>query len=430
MKGLKRAGMGLVLGGLAALTSGCGDGSTADEPGSSFEVVRSPKERLAATAPAEAVSALAATNAQFAFDLLRAADDGENLFYSPHSISIALAMTYAGAAGETKTEMASTLHFEGPDTELHGAFNGLDQALASRGQNASGSDGKPFRLKVANAAWAQRGFALEPGYLDVLAENYGSGVSTLDFMADLEGSRRTINGWVEERTEGGIPELLDERALSPLTRLVLTNAVYFNAAWAEPFDAQSTHDGAFTRLDGTEVTVPLMTGQSAQRYAQGSDYRAAELDYDGDEISMLLVVPDEGAFESFVSAFDAAKLAEIVGSLSESPAGVVLPRLDLRTKLALKETLSALGMATVFSDAADFSALSPEPGLSISDVIHEAFAKVNEAGTEAGAATAVVVVGRGAPTFTVEATRPFLFVIRDRATGAALFVGRVLDPSS
>ena len=424
-----RALLPVALAGLA----GCGDSTDDKGPGSGPEVeqARSTKARLPADASTDAVRTLTSNNVDCAFDLLRTEDPDGNFFYSPHSISIALAMTYAGAKGQTRDEMAAALHFAQPDAELHAAFNTLDQKLATRGQGAQGADGEPFRLTIANAAWAQRDYAFLPTYLDVLAESYGAGVNLLDFVADPEGGRKTINDWVDVKTEGRIPDLLPEGVVNSLTRLVLTNAVYFNASWDEPFEEEDTVDGAFTLLDGTSITVPLMSQDASHRYAEGSGYRAVEMDYDGDEVSMLVIVPDAGTFDAFEAELSSAKLDSIVGALEHKEVSLTFPKFEFRTKLSLSQVLTDMGMPTAFTGSADFSGMNGTGGLQIQDVIHEAFVKVNEAGTEAAAATAVVGGLTSAPEYVeLDVTRPFFFVIRDEETGAALFIGRVVDPSA
>lgn len=395
--------------------------------------VRSLAQRLPPDASIEAVRELTRHNEAFALELLRKNPDSGNLFYSPHSISIALAMAYAGAAGETKAQMKEVLHFEQPDDVLNSAFNTLDQALESRGKGAKGVDGAPFRLRMANAFWTQRGETFLSSYLDILAEDYGSGINLVDFIEHAEKARETINSWVSERTEERIPELLEEGVIGQDTRFVLTNAVYFNAAWAKPFSASATEDGPFTRDDGAEVSVPLMYESVKGRYAEGSDYQAAEIAYDGNEVRLLAILPKTQPLEAFVNELDIEKMNEIVDSLSTARIRLTLPRFELRTKLMLADQLKAMGMRDAFSDAADFSAMNGRRDLYLRHVIHEAFVKVNEEGTEAAAATAVVGERMSADLeeklAEFKADRPFLFVIRDVETGAALFIGRVTDPS-
>lgn len=411
-----------LLASLLALTVACGSDDAPDPPG---EHLRSSVDRLSASTDLSEVRALTDNNTAFALALHAELPSGENLFYSPHSISTALAMTYAGAAGETAQEMRETLRFAQTPEVLHQAFNTLDQQLESRGRGQRGVDGTPFRLRVVNALFAQRGFAIRDPYLDDMARYYDAGVSLLDFVTETEPSRMAINRWVADVTEGRIDELVPLGAVTPDTVLVLTNAVYFNAAWKSPFPEGSTQAGAFERLDGTSVEVPLMRGQVASAVNSGEGWLAAEIPYAGDEVSMVLVVPED--LEAFEARLDAALLAEIVDGLVGADVAVTMPRFEMRSKLSLKDVLSAMGMAGAF-ELADFSALTPETGLAISDVLHEGFVKVNEEGTEAAAATAVIV-GRVSLPQEIAATRPFLFLIRDVETGAVLFVGRVVDPT-
>lgn len=409
---------------LALATStllGCGDDTTRAPPG---QFVRSEHQRLAAATDLGDARTLAANNADFAFALLRAAAPTGNFFFSPHSISLALAMTYAGAAGDTAADMRSALRFRQDPTVLHPAFNTLDQTLTARGQDAHGLDGTPFRLRITSALFAQQGFPILPSYLDLIAEHYGAGVSLLDFVTAPEPARQAINAWVAAVTEGRIPELLPQGAIDPSTVLVLTNAVYFNAAWDDAFAEASTAPGTFTLPDGSSVTVPLMHGRVGTTLAVGTGWRAAEIPYEGADISFLLVVPDDLA--AFEATLDGARYQAIVAALQPGDVAITLPRFATRSQLSLRPALSALGMARAF-EAADLSALSPVDGLFISDVIHEAWVRVNEKGTEAAAATAVIV-GRVSLPAEVVANRPFLFFVRDRPTGAILFAGRVVDP--
>ena len=382
------------------------------------------------------VRALAEGNTAFALDLYRqlledAGDD--NLFYSPHSIAIALSMTYAGAEGETAEQMAETLHIPLPESQYYAAFNRLDLLLAGRGEGAEGKDDEGFRLNVVNALWGQQGYAFLSAFLDTLAENYGAGLRTLDFESDPEGARRTINAWVSDQTEGRIEDLIPQGVLTALTRLVLTNAIFFNAAWAEPFNEELTEDAPFTLLDGSEISVPMMRKTTQYAYAEGEGYQAVALPYDGNELSMLVVLPEAGTLETYESGLSVAGLNEIVDRLQAQSVALTMPRFETRSAFSLVDALEALGMEDAFSqDDADFSGMTEKPELYITEVVHEAFVSVDEKGTEAAAATAVVMTLRSAaPIEPVEMRidHPFLIFIRDIETGAVLFVGRIVDPS-
>lgn len=387
---------------------------------------RLPPDRSLAT-----VRELTASTTDFAMDLARTVEPADNLVFSPHSIAMALAMTYAGAASETKAQMAKVLHFELPDAELHAAFNTLDQWLAGREQSAKWADDEPFRLRLANDLWAQAGYEFLPAYLDVLAENYGAGVRLVDFANDPDDARHTVNREVFRQTQGRIDELLPKGALKPTTRFVLTNAVYFSAGWAEPFTTSRTEESEFAREDGTSVRVPMMHGQVHGLYAEGDGYRAAALPYDGDEVAMLFILPDESSLEELESRLDAQEIETMASSFERVLFDFRLPRFSIRTPLALSDTLKALGMTDAFvPHEADFSAMDGTRDLYLHDVVHEAFVKVDEAGTEAAAATAVIGGIVSLPQLVdFELNRPFLFLVRDLETGATLFYGRVTDPS-
>jgi serpin B len=406
------------------------DCTDANKPGC---VVASSKARIStpSIAPADQ-TALVSGSSAFALDLYQQVKDKPgNVFYSPFSISMALAMTWAGARTDTETAMASTLHFTLPQDKLHPAFNWIDLELESRGQGASGSDGQGFRLNVVNALWGQVGYGFEAPFLDTLAENYGAGMHIVDFLGDPDGSAGIINDWVKKNTEDKIPELVPVEAITADTVLILTNAIYFNAAWKEPFQVADTKDGSFTKLDGSTVTVPMMSGFRETSYGEGADYQALQLPYDGDELSMVIVLPAAGALANFEASLDTAKLDAVLGSMTAHLVDIKMPKFKIEFELGLKETLKAMGMGIAFeSGPADFTGINAEGRPFIQDVLHKAFVGVNEAGTEAAAATAVIVGDEGAPLpSTMTLDRPFLFLIRDNATGSLLFVGRVADPT-
>jgi serpin B len=404
------------------------------------EVLKSDKERITSPNVTQSEQALLVEgNSAFAFELYQKlvkelAGKDANLFYSPYSISLALAMTYAGASGETAQQMAATLHFLLGQDKLHSAFNWLDAELASRGQGAAGKDGEGFRLNIANAIWGQKDYEFLPAFLDVLAENYGAGLRILDFITEAEKSRVTINDWISDQTEGRIKDLIPQGAISELTRLVLTNAIYFNAAWKYPFDEDMTANGPFYLLDGGQVTVPMMRQTESFGYAKGEGYQAVELPYDGEELSMVILLPASGNFEAFEQELQAQQVDAIISDLRNTQVTLTMPQFEFDSEFSLKDTLAEMGMWDAFSPGdADFSGMTSNPELFISDVVHKAFVAVDEAGTEAAAATAVVV-GTTAmpeePSVEVTLDHPFIFLIRDIETGAILFVGRVLNPGA
>ncbi|HUV43237.1 MAG TPA: serpin family protein [Dehalococcoidales bacterium] len=397
------------------------------------ELLQSDKQRVASPDVGESeLISLINGNSAFAFDLYQELGKREgNIFYSPYSISLALAMTHAGARGETEQQMADTLHFTLPQGSLHPVFNGLDIELNKRGEGAKGKDGEGFRLNIVNAIWGQNGYSFLPGFLDVLAENYGAGLRTLDFDTEPEESRLTINNWVSDQTEKRIENLIPQGVINELTRLVLTNAIYFNAAWLYPFNENSTEDGPFHLLDGTAVIAPMMKQTEMFGYAEGDGYQAVELPYDGNELSMVILLPRADQFQAFERALDAQRVSTILTSLERRSVALTMPGFEFESEFSLKETLAAMGMPIAFSMGADFSGMTGNYELFIAEVVHKAFVSVDESGTEAAAATAVMMQLTGMPERPVEVTvdHPFIFLIRDVKTDSILFIGRVVNPN-
>ena len=430
---------------LSAALIGCGQKSsetispTAPPPtetpsASATEEVRSEKTRVTVPVTTDSeLSDLVRGNNAFAFDLyqkLREEESG-NLFYSPYSISLALAMTYAGARGETERQISNTLHFILPQDKFHPAFNALDLQLTSRGEESSGKDGKGFRLNIANAIWGQQGYDFLQDFLDKLAENYGAGMKIANFTEAPENSRVAINDWVAQQTEEKIKDLIPSGAIDNLTRLVLTNAIYFNAAWLYTFDEKATAEGDFHLLNGSSIKVPMMRQTESFGYASGTGYQTVELLYDGSEMSMIILLPDKGNFDTFENTLNAELVSQISGDLSREHVELTMPSFEFEAQFKLGATLKKLGMSDAFDQQlADFSGMDGRKDLSISDAFHKAFVLVNENGTEAAAATAVVVGVKSVPPppIVVAVDRPFIFLIRDIATNTTLFVGRVMDP--
>ena len=340
-------------------------------------------------------------------------------------------MTYAGANGNTATEMADAMNFTLPSDQLHTAFNWLDLELNSRGEDAQGSDGEPFRLKVVNATWGQKDFNFLQTYLDTLALNYGAGLWLLDFINDPEGSRETINSWVEEQTEDKIEKLLPEGSVSSATRLVLTNAVYFNAAWASQFQETMTQDGSFNISSSDSVTVPMMQQTESFQYYAGTGYEAVELFYDGWELSMVILVPDAGTLSTFEAGLSTGLIDEALTGMTSTHINLKMPRFEFKGDYDLVAPLRNLGMNDAFTDGvADFSGIDGTQQLVISGVVHKTFVSVNESGTEAAAATGVTVgvTSVPPPPIDVFVDRPFIFMIRDIQTKTIVFMGRVVNP--
>lgn len=417
---------------LVLAAAACGEGGTA-----SGGLIASDLQRRDPSAPAADVAAVAAGNNAFAtaaYTLLAAQEDG-NLVYSPASIRLALAMTYAGAKGQTAAEMAEVLRFDLQGEALHAAFNALDQELASRNLAPyTLQDGveRKVQLSIANSLWGQQGFTFTPEFLDTLAANYGAGMRVVDFVAATEAARAAINDWVADETNDRITDLIPEGVLSEMTRLVLTNAVYLDATWSSIFEKDATFDAPFSLLDGSQVTVPTMHQQSSFPYAVGDGWQAVELPYVGEHLAMVFLVPDAGRFAEVEGLLGAGLLDEVVAGLAGVEVRLALPKFEFRFKASVATLLKAMGMPTAFEpDAADFSGMTTEDRLFISDVIHEAFIKVDEEGTEAAAATAVIMDLTSAPVEVIDLTidRPFLFSLYDRETGEVLFLGRVLNPA-
>ena len=379
---------------------------------------------------------LADGNGAFAFDLYQQLKDSDgNLFYSPYSISAALAMTYAGAGGTTAEQMAEALHFDLSQDKLHPAFNWLDRELAERGEGAEGKDDEGFRLNVVNAIWGQKDYEFRVAFLDTLAENYGAGLRVLDYIKETEKSRVTINEWVSEQTEERIQDLIPPGGIDSLTRLVLTNAIYFNAAWENRFHEEATEDMPFYPLDGESIVVPMMRQTDTFGYDGGDDYQAIELPYDGGELSMVVLLPAEGTFTEFENGLDFRQAESIMDRLDDRRVKLTMPKFEFESSFGLKQALSTLGMPEAFSGSADFSGMTGNSDLFIGDVVHKAFVSVDENGTEAAAASAVIMVASapGPPPqepVTVTIDRPFIFLIQDMKTGAILFIGRVINPGT
>ncbi len=405
---------------LALAVVGCSPGVQAD-------TAQSKEPRVTSDAQPSEVDTLVQGNRALAIDLyhlLKDEVDG-NLFYSPYSISVALAMTYAGARGETEAQMAEALHFTLDQERLHAAFNALDASL-------TGTEQEGFELRIANALWGQKGFGFRQPFLDLLARNYGAGMRLVDFAQETEKARKIINDWVSQQTNGKITDLIPPGVLNPLTRLVLTNAIYFNAKWEHPFDKANTHDDAFHRLDGDTVTVPMMSQSLTVPYAKGDGYQALVLPYKGGRMAFMAILPDEGRFSEVEGRLSPEFLDQIQGSLAPQRIRLTLPRFKYECALDLVEPLRSLGMVDAFDiDKADFSGMTGHKELYVTDVLHKAWVAVDEEGTEAAAATAVVIGLKAIapPELQVRLDRPFIFAITDTQTGTTLFLGRVLDPS-
>jgi serpin B len=384
------------------------------------------RERQLAPAVVADARSLVEANNRFAFDLYaRLRGPSDNLFLSPFSISTAFAMTYAGAAGRTADEMASVFRFPLEQERLHPTYGALVRSL-DRGSQLGG-----YELRVANRTWGQQGFPFVDEFLRITREDYGAEMQQADFVKDFESARRSVNSWVEQQTRDRIRDLFPPGSIDADSRLVLANAIYFKGLWASQFDRDLTRDGTF-HLSATErVSVPIMRQNGVGRMASLAGARMLELRYQGKDLSMLIVLPDrvDGLAEVEASLTPEA-LQQAIEGLRDTPSSlpVAIPRFRIESKFMLGSTLSAMGMPSAFdAHAADFSGIDGRRDLFISAAIHQAFVEVNEEGTEAAAATGVVVGITSVPVAFV-ADHPFLFLIHDNVTGSILFMGRLMDP--
>jgi serpin B len=409
---------------LSILLSACGAPS-ASMAKSNMPRITSPK------VPTDDSQTLVDGNNAFALDIYQTLrTQNGNLILSPFSISLALAMTYAGARGETESQMADTLHFDLPQGKLHPAFNALDQDLASRGESNS-DENKPLQLHIANAVWAEQTYPFLQEFLDLIASSYGAGIRLADFINQFESIRTEINDWVYDQTQKKIKDLLPDGVLNADTRMVLVNAIYFKADWLSQFDANNTYAAPFHLLDGTEVTVKRMNQGLFVPIYDGDGYQAVELPYAGETAALDIILPEEGHFERIEASLNSDFFNETINGMQPTSVMLSLPKFTFESESNLTDTLTSMGMLDAFDqNKANFSGMTAQNDLFISDVIHKAFVAVDEEGTEAAAATAVIMEAASAPMFEVTLTidRPFIFLIRDIPSGQILFIGRVLNP--
>ncbi len=371
-----------------------------------------------------------AGNSQFALDLYaRLRTNDGNVFFSPYSISTALAMTYAGARGETARQMARTLRFDLPAHELHPAFAALATNLEAI------QDQGHVQLAIANSLWPQIGYKFRPDFLRLCGEDYGAAVLPVDFKHHTEAARNEINGWVAVRTDRKIDELIRPGVLDKSSRLVLVDAIYFKGNWERKFNYLLTRDQPFHVSAAETVNAPLMEQTADFGYAEFPGLQVLDMPYMGDEISMIVLLPRKvdglGTLEEQLTADN---FKTWIASLPTQKVHVFFPSFTMTSGLSLADTLADMGMPDAFNKRADFSGMDGSRNLYISHVIHQAYVKVDEEGTEAAAATAVVVAFGGAslvhapPIPVFRADHPFLFLIRDNQTGSILFLGRVTNP--
>jgi serpin B len=368
-------------------------------------------------------------NTQFAFDLYaRLKSTDGNLFFSPYSISTCLAMTWAGARGNTASQMAGVLHFGTDQTGLHSQFGELQKQL-----NAV-QEKKDIALNIANALWAQKEHRFLPAFLKIAKSDYAARVEQVDFRTGAESARTEINDWVSGKTAGRIQDLIPPGTLDPMTRLVLVNAIYFKGQWATPFKERDTIPMPFDTTPDQTTTAQFMNLKDTFNYAEAPGLQLLELPYVGGDLSIVVLLPGEtNGLKQLEDGLSGEKLDGWLRQASRVKVDVYLPKFKLTQQFALGDTLAAMGMSDAFSDRADFSGMDGGRDLFISAVIHKAFVEVNEKGTEAAAATGVSVgamaIARPISEYVFRADHPFLFLIRDVHSGSILFLGRLTDPT-
>ena len=412
-------------------------------PPPSPDPIAEPKDP--AMPPADPAAMAAATQGARAFAIaLYDALRGEpgNLFFTPASVRIALAMTAVGARGDTAAELTKVLGLPADPAAAAAGFAAILDSFAQRPKPAitpgmedwqrDEAQRKTATVAIANRVWPQAGRRFEPSFVDTLAKQFGAPMQALDFAADHDAARKTINAWVAEQTAQKIPELLQPPDVQAATRVVLTNAIYFKAQWAEPFEPDATRDGEFTTDRGKKVKVPMMAKTEHLRYAEAPTYQALELPYADGSLAMTVILPKPG---KPLAQVEADALAGIGVVFTSQRVALQLPRWKIDARFALADTLRKLGIRAAFEfGPADFSGIDGTRELFIGNVVHQAVITVDEHGTEAAAATAVGMVAGSAPPADPPkrfvADHPFVFVIRDAKTGVVLFVGRLADPTA
>jgi serpin B len=369
-------------------------------------------------------------NNTFAFKLFHEVkgSTNENLFYSPFSISTALAMVFAGARNETALQISQAMDFQ-PNDKFHSDYKQL------LGKLRKGTAGK-IKLNIANGLWAQKNFKFLDSYFDLVKSNYNSELKNVDFndAAEREMTRKAINTWVEQTTNDKITNLLSPGDLTSFTRLVLINAIYFYGDWAEPFKKNSTMPEWFLHVDGTQIRVPFMNQHRRYNYYEDAKIQVLEIPYKDNKASMVIFLPNKNiGIMEFEKLFDYKYYLDVIDSLKSTEVRLSLPKFQTTFKINLGNTLSQIGMPLAFSpDSADFSGMTGKKDLCISEVIHQAFIDVDEQGTEAAATTAVVMMttsARPSPDIKIfDADHPFVFLIKDQATGSILFMGKIMNP--
>lgn len=373
----------------------------------------------------EKVKAIVNANNRFTFDLYSKYKDkyDGNIFFSPYSISMALAMTYEGARGKTAEEIRSVFHFPEDDAARRPGFAKI--------YNEINKKDKEYELHTANALWAQKDYQFLDEYFITIQRYYSGKVTSLDFVRETERSRQMINTWVEDQTNNKIKNLIPPKVIDPATTLVLTNAIYFKGTWVLQFDKSKTREADFRITPTKTVKVQMMslTGEKTKfNYAETEDLQVLEMSYEGEDLSMLVLLPKGDDLDKLEQSLDAERLNEWRGMLQERKVDIYMPKFKFETKYFMTKDLAEMGMPSAFTSGADFSGMTGKGGLYINHVIHQAFIDVHEEGTESAGATAVIMRGMVIPTI-FKADHPFVFIIQQRKTGNILFMGRVTNPA-
>jgi serpin B len=362
----------------------------------------------------------------FAIDLYRrlSQEQAGNMFLSPYSIATALEMTYAGAAGETQEQIRRVLHLEDLSQAPSTTLGDIAADLAPPGRPRS------YQLHLANRLWADKNLQLLAPFVKITRDNYCAEIGQLDFADDPEKARQAINAWVSKQTAGRLGDMLTGSVVNQRSQLVLTNAIYFQAAWQQPFPLSGTHPQPFHLSAEETIEVPFMSEHLSFRVAETEDAQILELPYRDGDLSMLVVLPQETVgLAALEQQLDVARVDDWIEALSQQMVSVSLPKFKLTSEFELADTLATMGMPLAFApNQADFSGITTQTPLHLANVVHKALVDVNETGTEAAAATTMIATGEVTRTVEFKADRPFLFLIRDRVTGCILFMGRVVHP--
>ena len=381
------------------------------------------------TMAAADIESLAEGNTAFGLDLYaRIKTTDGNLFFSPYSISTCLAMTYAGAQGDTAAQMSQSLHFDTNQLQLAVSFGELQKQLNSEQEK------KGIELNIANGLWGQKDHLFLPAFLDIAIKSYAANLKQVDFRTQADSARTDINDWVDDKTKGKITDLIQPGVLGPATRLVLVNAIYFKGSWAREFDRHSTTKAPFTVAPSQKPEVPLMNLTADFKYAEADGLQLLELPYVGGDLSMIVLLPREpDGLKGVEDLLNTQTLGRWLAQAHDQKVAVFLPKFKMSAQFSLAKPLTEMGMTDAFSPSANFFGMDGERDLFISAVVHKAFVDVNEQGTEAAAATAVVMrsmaVMMPRPTPIFRADHPFIFLIRDNHSGSILFIGRLVDPT-